>query len=566
MSKRYHTFKKKLTLAFILVGVCPLLIFGIYNIIYVYKSTEKEIREFTVSNMETSIRNINKSMIGFRNMVDVVSTNKEIIKILNKDNKVKKSERFEDTQKLYSVTSSLISTMPLKMPIHIVDKNGISRYSSTKYYKPIYEDTKEDFYKILNKEPDSVHQKIYRRYDQTLGGDVVFILGKAVLDKNKNVVGYVIIEILDKYFDQYINNISFFKETNVYITEFNGNIITDKLNKGDTGKNINKVLNSIEKENLYYSSDISGRFEIISTIPKTSLYGELYKNIKVFIIVFLVTVTLAVIVIYFLSKRISEPIHEMSMAMKKVENGNRDVKVEYIGDDELGELCNKFNNMILEINRLIEEDYNKRLLIRQAEFKALKSQVNPHFLYNSLATINWMVKLGEKEKVIKMIDALSKLFRYSCKNNNDTVLIRDEINGIKNYLIIQECRYDGKLKVTLDIHKDIENKKIIKLILQPIVENAIIHGLSNKIGDWVLVIKGYIKGSEIIFEVKDNGVGVGNSNHSGEGIGVLNVDERIKIQYGKNYGICNYEEDGFTIFKINIPIEEAKDEESSSSR
>ncbi|MGL5869955.1 sensor histidine kinase [Clostridium chrysemydis] len=562
MGKRYQSFKKRLIISFVLVAICPFLVLGIYNLIYIYKSTEKEIKKFTISSIKTSAESINNSMSGFNNMVDYIASNDEIVDILNKKEE-KGTASFKDIQKIYNLTSTLISTMPIKMPIHIISKDGLSIYSSTDYYKPIYKDTYGDFYKILDEDENRVHQKIYRRFDSELDCDVVLISGKAIVNKDKKIIGYVVIEILEKYFNQYINDITFFNDSNVYVTDINNRVIVDRNHIENVGKNLENLVNKDDIK--YVSSNKNKKFNVISTFPKRDMYLELFKNIKIFMFLTTILLVVAFLVIYKLSKRISKPVHEMNEVIKEVENGNRNKRVEYFGEDELGELCLKFNNMIDEINRLIEEDYNKKILIKTAEFNALKAQVNPHFLYNALGTINWMVKLSEKDKVIKMINALSKLFRYSCRNSEEEVFIKEELKAIDNYLYIQKIRYEDKLNITYHIDKNIENKKIVRLTLQPLVENAIVHGFSNKKGEWNLDISGEIIDNKIIFKIKDNGVGIGNSTHKGEGIGIDNVDSRIKIQYGDEYGIKFESLEGYTVFIVSIPLREEEYEESPFS-
>lgn len=563
MRKRYQTFEKRITIAFVIVAICPFLIFGLYNLIYTYKSTEREVKKFTLASIRNSSENITNSMAGFSNMVDFISSNKEIIDIVKKSEETNEEERFKDTQKLYNLTSTLISTMPMKMPIHIIDRNKMSRYSSTNYYKPIYKDIYGDFYKILEDDENRVHQKVYRRYDSELNQDIVLVLGKAIVDNDKKIIGYVVIEILEKYFNQYIDDVTFFKDSNIYVTDINERIIVDRNHIENVGKTLSSVVKGSNR--IYYSSENIKKFNVISTIPEKDLYYELLNNMKVFLILIIFVIILGAIVIYNLSKRISDPVHEMSEAIKKIEDGNRNIKVKYSGDDELGELCDKFNSMIQEINRLIEEDYNKKILINQAQFNALKAQINPHFLYNALGTINWMVKLDRKDKVTKMINALSKLFRYSCRNSEEEVLIEEELKAINNYLYIQKIRYEDRLNIEYSIDENIKKYKIVRLTLQPIVENAIVHGLSNKAGEWRLIISGEIEERDIVFKIKDNGVGIGNSKHTGEGIGIDNVDTRIKIEYGEEYGINHKSEGDLTVFIIRIPLGEEVNEESSFS-
>jgi len=212
--------------------------------------------------------------------------------------------------------------------------------------------------------------------------------------------------------------------------------------------------------------------------------------------------------------------------------------------------------MIDEINRLINEDYKKQLLIHQSEFKALKAQVNPHFLYNALSSINWMAKLNDMDGVCKMTSALGKFFRYNATTTTDIVSIKEELAQVNNYLTIQSLRYRDKFTVTLDVDPNILNCKILKLLIQPLVENAVIHGIEPKLDKGNIIIKGFEVNDTIVFKIMDDGVGLGNSTSKGEGIGIDNVNRRMGLYYGENYGLTYGMEESYTVFTIKIPKEE----------
>ncbi len=209
--------------------------------------------------------------------------------------------------------------------------------------------------------------------------------------------------------------------------------------------------------------------------------------------------------------------------------------------------------MVREINRLIKEVYEKQYLVQESEFKALKAQVNPHFLYNTLESIHWMAKLKDYRGVTDMVVSLGKLLRYSTSKVSDIVKVREEIEQIENYLKIQKIRYGDKFEVKINIEEEVYDKYMLRFLLQPIVENSITHGLEQKIGKGMIEIRGSIRDNIICFEIMDNGVGFGNSKSKGEGIGMDNVNNRVKIHYGEAYGLIVEEKDGFTSVKILIP-------------
>lgn len=564
-----QTFRKKLQTTFLIVGVIPLLILAIYNFIFEVRYSTKSIEKYTESNIKLTANLLDDNMNNFFNIVNFIAQNEEVRKIANKnDEYVDRNERFEDTQKMYTIINGITAAQALKIPIHIVNKNGMSRFSTTNYYKPIYSDERGNFFDTLAKNEGKVVKQIHRRVDGENAQDIVMVIGEAIKNKESGeIIGYVVADIYDSYYDNILNNISFVENSNIYLLDEKGYIITDKLLKNQTGFRFNEeYLKKMNKENgdlsininnvkykAYYTTSKSNNVKVIQTIPSNYFFTEAFKNIEIFMIIILFVAIIGYVLSRILSNRISKPIHEISLQMKEVELGNRDVYVDFNSNDETGLLVKRFNNMIKEINRLIEEDYKKQILIQQTEFKALKAQINPHFLYNALNSISWMARLGLNNEVEDMTNALSKFFRYSISNTGEIVDVKQEIEQINNYLKIQKNRYRDKLSISIEVSEEILNLKILKLILQPLVENAIIHGLEPKIDSGTLIIKGFIKDGLLIFKIIDDGIGFGQSKHNGEGIGISNVNKRIKIYYGKDYGVTYSNINGLTEALIIIP-------------
>lgn len=242
--------------------------------------------------------------------------------------------------------------------------------------------------------------------------------------------------------------------------------------------------------------------------------------------------------------------------MKKVEKGDMDVKFDLKRDDEIGLLGDSFNKMMKKTKYLINKVYIKQYLLKEAEFKELKSQANPHFIYNTLELINCMARLKDYEGITDMVTALGKFLRYSLNKDSDMVTIKEDIEQVKNYLTIQQIRFGDKIKINFDVDERLYDKKILKFLIQPLVENAIIHGLEPKIGKGFINIKGYIKDDLIVFDIEDDGVGFGRSPKPGFGLGMKNVDKLVKIHYGKEYGLSIPENLDITCVRLTIPNEE----------
>ncbi|MBD0378715.1 sensor histidine kinase [Paenibacillus sp. WST5] len=262
-------------------------------------------------------------------------------------------------------------------------------------------------------------------------------------------------------------------------------------------------------------------------------------------IAFLIIVVLLSII---LSLRISRPIKHLERSMKEVEKGNFDIQVDIQSSNEIGHLSNRFNRMTTEIKELMLQNVKEQELKRKSELQVLQAQINPHFLYNTLDSIIWMSESGKSKEVTLMTASLAKLFRLSISKGEEFISIFNEIEHIKNYLTIQKMRYKSKLDFEINVDKGILSYKVIKIILQPLVENAIYHGIRNNEGIGTIQITGIRMESRILLQVIDNGIGMSQEEiqnmyrkdrTSGKrsGIGVQNVDTRIKLHFGDQYGL-----------------------------
>lgn len=235
------------------------------------------------------------------------------------------------------------------------------------------------------------------------------------------------------------------------------------------------------------------------------------------------------------------------MARVSIENMNQQVKVE--SDDELGKLARNFNEMLVRIENLKGQVLAEQEDKRKYELQALQAQINPHFLYNTLDSIIWMAETNDSN-IVPMTEALAKLFRISLNKGNEEILLKKELEHVENYLIIQSMRYADKFTYEISAQPEVESCGIIKLILQPIVENCIYHGIKKKRGTGHISIEAFLQGEYLKILVKDDGCGMSEEmcekilsdevepeNISGSGIGVRNVNERVRLRFGQEYGL-----------------------------
>ena len=288
-----------------------------------------------------------------------------------------------------------------------------------------------------------------------------------------------------------------------------------------------------------------------------SVWVLIARNIPIFA----VCIILLAIVGYMFSRRMVSHLEQLTENMNQIHMGFRKVTVSSDADDEVGVLIRSFRRMMNQMNRLISEVYEAKIRLQNSEMKALQAQINPHFLYNSLSIINWKALEAGEDEISKVTLALSTYYRTSLNRGETMTTVESEVSNIRAYLRIQLIMHDNSFSVEEDIDLDVSGVEIPKLILQPLVENAIAHGLDmSEREDKLLYIGVAQEGENVVFTVRDNGVGMEQQKaeeiltYHSSGYGVRNVCERIKVLYGeggtmevKSSPVCGTE------VKIRIP-------------
>lgn len=255
-------------------------------------------------------------------------------------------------------------------------------------------------------------------------------------------------------------------------------------------------------------------------------------------------IPLACFLSYQSSKRFLAPVKHLHKSMQAVKKGNLNVTTEVSSHDEIGDLSVQFNDMLAQINILMDNIVQEENAKRKSEIMALQAQINPHFLYNTLASVRYMIYAGDKKNADLVILALIKLMKNATSADHLNT-VENELDLLQNYISIQQFTFDNPILVQVDVQDEIKNCRVLKMILQPIVENAILHGLKPKKGDKSLTIKGYRTGGLIEFQIIDNGVGFDVSKLPGESkctpvhssIAISNVSSRLRLYFGSGYDL-----------------------------
>lgn len=305
---------------------------------------------------------------------------------------------------------------------------------------------------------------------------------------------------------------------------------------------------------------------VVNCVRVEELLRKSNKAQSLYVLVAMGLMIVALFFSRFISRSITQPIQQLCDSMERVQEGDfsvSDIVVE--SQNEIGSLTKSFNVMTHRIQELMEQNIREQEAKRKSELKALQSQINPHFLYNTLDSIIWMAEGKKNEEVVLMTASLARLLRQSISNEDEVVSIGQEIEYARGYLTIQKMRYKDKMEFQIEVDPSILHIPLIKLVLQPVIENAIYHGLKYKESKGLLLVKGFMKNDNAVLQVIDNGVGMDEEtlahiyerhkvNYQSNGVGVYNVQKRLQLYYGNEYGITYESKKGEgTTATITIP-------------
>ena len=315
-------------------------------------------------------------------------------------------------------------------------------------------------------------------------------------------------------------------------------------------------------------------WKLVGVIKGTGISLNMLKTRLFIVFVILLIIFIVILINSYISFRVTNPIRELEKSVKELEEGNLDADIYMGGSYEVQHLGKSVQDMKFRIKGLMQDIVNEHEEKRKSEFDSLQAQINPHFLYNTLDIIVWQIENEKQSEAVHTVTALARFFRLSLGKGKNIVTVKDEIDHVKNYLMIQHMRFKNKFDYEFDIAEDVLELPSLKLMLQPLVENAIYHGMEFMDGDGLIMVKAWQEENELYLSVADNGLGMtedkvetiltgksSSGNGRGSGIGVKNVNERIKLYFGEAYGITiDSEPDEGTTVIIHLP---AKDEKES---
>lgn len=501
--------------------------------IYVASYLEKNKNLASLLAMSAESQNIMDDKTDFKNLKDIIKVSE-------------KSDEFIKKIFLVSENGNIISNEKVSLETN-KDMKNISWYKKLINSNNMAFASKADFSKISSDSSKNI-----------------ISISKEIKDKNNKRLGFVVINLSYKFLEDFLSTINFGKDGYVFILSSEEELLFKSKNMEDFGKkDYEKLLKKrMKPEKMdFVSSNVfipNTQWKLVGISFSNAISNLKKQLIESSLILALIVFVLTLLVSIFVSKKISKPIIYLIGEIKKTDKKLYKIKSLPQASSEIQILTKEYNNLIDRIFVLTEDIEKKEEQKRTYQVKALQSQINPHFLYNTLDTILWLVEFGENEKAIKVTKNLGMLLRNSLDIDEDFVKLDKEIEHAKNYLDIQKIRYDNKF--TYEFIKKIQTSSLYvpKLILQPIIENAIYHGIREKKSKSYIKIIVEKNPEYLIIKIIDNGLGPKEKKENIPtklgGIGMENVNNRIKLLCGEKYNLKMQRENGETIVTYKLKI------------
>lgn len=414
--------------------------------------------------------------------------------------------------------------------------------------------------KSLENNNNILYQYLDKGFTSTTRDEPVIVITKALNSKNGNPYGIIYFTVKEKDFEKFydyftveINDIVVLNENNIVLSsnkkENVGQVQDEFRTDIDylvSSKQLSKSYND-ERKTILIQRLPYCNLTICGTVDNYKALGKIYDVRSIVIICMIITLCVLTF-IFVIVKQMTRPLYLLTEKMSNARKSNFSEYIEVSGPEEVKELSSTFNYMIMDLNKYIDELVSVQKQKRKAEIHALQMQINPHYIYNTLSSIKWLILQGSNDKAVNSLESFIILLRNTISKNDEFITVKEEIENIKNYVYINNIRYGDKVNVEYFIVESCNNYLVPKLILQPFIENSFFHGFPSDEGGKIQV---FIKeqGENLKIEIYDNGVGIEKEklekvierkeqkNEHFSGIGINNVDSRIKLLYGNDFGI-----------------------------
>jgi two-component system, sensor histidine kinase YesM len=558
LSSRSINLRLKLMVYFFVILLLPLISLGFVGPALYAKSLEREMTSHMAAMIGLVNENIELHVREMERLIDLVAQTKVVASFLAKG-----GAGAEAKSEILETISAIMSTHPEIAGILVVaaDDEWVTNGFSRTTRDPL---TEERWYADAAAKAGVVRliaRPIGRNIRSTrfYGADEVVSIVKAVTAPGSGLVrGVVLVDMRLAAVEELFTNSPLGKGGFLFIADSGGEMVYTPVNRvayripleslsGNASSSLFEIEGSgyqvLAQRSSYTGWRTMGVFSLAETLREVLMIRALTYAIGG------VTMLLAIVAAFFFASSIARPVLDLRSLMKRVEDGDLSVRFSGANGDEIGELGLGFNEMIERIQSLIDQVYVEQRSKREAELRILQEQIKPHFLYNTLDTIQWMAQEHRVDDVVCMVGALTRLFRIGLNRGREYVSLAEELEHVESYLCIQKMRYEDKFDYSIACDDELRPRRVLRVILQPLVENAIYHGIKERHGHGTLAVEARSDRGDLVLVVRDDGVGMAEDklrllNASLEdggpavgGYGLRNVHERIRLTFGKPYGL-----------------------------
>ncbi|WP_312099343.1 sensor histidine kinase [Niallia sp.] len=562
--------RDKLIALFLLISILPAIGLGLLVGVTVEKILGEQATKNTLQLIDQVNTTLESSITNVQNVSYLISMDSQINSFFSHD-----QNNYKEEEQGYSIRKKMqgfTSLYPEIAGILLINSEG--QYISNELYAQNNVDLRKEkwyeeavrnkgIFKIIGKpQKRNIVSQINYKEDE-----IVTVVRAIVNRDTQEISGVILIDLKLRVIGEAMNNVHIGLSGFLTVIDENGKDIYSTSNReplvipeaillGNDWGSYKKVVEGEKIEFIYQRTPFTN-WTTVGIFHSDESVAEV-REIQLYLFFFVFFLCFAGITVsYYFSNSISNPIIELMKMMRKIEDGNMEIR--YVGkrQDEIGRLGKTFNHMIAKINNLITLTEVQEKQKREAELRSLQAHIKPHFLYNTLDTINWMARKHGAKDVAEIVASLSAFFRIGLSKGNDFIQLKDEIKHIQSYLAIQKVRYQDKLNYEITFNPTLIEGRILKLVLQPIVENAIYHGIKERKGPGKIIIIAEQESGCLLLRIKDDGVGIREEelNHLKEklntlvilnkdkkeninfGYGMMNVQARIKLTYGEAYGL-----------------------------
>ncbi|MGH4120509.1 sensor histidine kinase [Clostridium sp.] len=548
-------FKEEIRKTFIIYALTPIIIlsFLFYNLLFWYSNKMVESNNKKYNN---SIANTISNEFGNYKM--------EVSELAEWNILEEDFYNLSEEAQVYERFYNIVNKHKIRSIFYVFNEKGEVVITNSKV-SPEYSKNDDLFlWGIFKKMADNPKETamMLNRAQLDVNTRTVYSIGHAIINDNNVIVGYVVFDILENQMNKIINSNT--SHHAVITDRYNNNIFSSNAGLLDS---IGKLKPFLKEDNNYlYSNPILEGNIYIHSITSLNFVKTIYFIGQIFLMILFLILLLSML---FIAKKISisktKSIDKLLYAIKSVQEGNLDTVVNINSNDEFQLIGQYYNEMLVKINELIEKNKEEVTRSMWSEIKQLEAQFNPHFLFNTLEMLKYMIKTDQKNS-LKIIVSMSNLLRYSINSNFHKVKLIEDIKYIDDYLVIQKFRFESDFDYTIQLPEETKDCIIPKLIIQPIIENSIKYGYQTK-SYLKIDINCKIQNENLIIDIRDNGEGMtegvlaeifaimASNDNNTEHIGLYNVQKRIKLLYGNQYGIKIYSKIGEgTNIIIMLPI------------